>query len=588
MKGWRDWSLSEKLGKGIMFPALALFATLLISAALYASVIKRPIPDKASDLYWMVAQMQLSLNRLELDAWRYRAGQLARSEVDNSYAIAVSKYRMYSRPSPANTALAQVPGFPAVKAALAELFEKPPRSWSQRDAQQLSQDLAVLRPTLADFAVRARQQETGEMVQQLRLMESHQTLYLLGLTCWLGFLCLFWIVMHRFGKVKRQASQQQQILEREQAARAALVQSELARDTFLATISHEIRSPLQSIQTCVELMEYSVARDTVCYGYLARLKHSTEHLLEQVRDIMDISALKNLQLTLEPAATDIAALIAGIELAHRSLAEAKGLALSIDCPAMPPLWLDGHRLRQIVWNLLSNAIRYTDHGRIDLTLRHQDKQLLILVQDTGVGIADDLKAQLFRPFARGKTRRPGSSGLGLAIVHELVMLFGGRIQVASQPGQGSSFRLLLPVQEAADAAPAAEDAAAPGRILLLDDDDQIRESYHALLEAKGYAVDTVATVPAAIEKVHAQSYHVLLLDLQVGNASGYEVAEAARRTAVNLKTPVIGMTAFTQEFCDPRHTLLTGKLEKPFNFGQLQKLLTQYLPAASLGATKTA
>ncbi|POZ61622.1 hybrid sensor histidine kinase/response regulator [Chromobacterium alticapitis] len=582
----RTWRFAplKIIGYGRAFLALSLFATLLISAALYSSVIKRPIPDKASDLYWMVAQLQLSLNRVELDAWRYRAGQAGLPDVERSYAIAVSKYRMYSRPSAAHDVLAQVEGFAALSAALAEVFEQPPREWSQQDTQRLSSDLARLRPQLADFAVGARQRENSEMVQQLRLMEKHQTLYLLGLMCWLGFLCLFWVVMHRFGKVKRQASQQQQILEREQAARAALVQSELARDTFLATISHEIRSPLQSIQTCVELLEYSVQRDSAGYGYLARLKHSTEHLLEQVRDIMDVSALKNHQLTLEPAPTDIAALIATIELAHRGNAEAKGLALLIDCPAMPPLWLDGHRLRQIVWNLLSNAIRYTDHGRIELILRLQDRQLLVMVQDTGVGIPDDIKAQLFRPFARGKSRRPGSSGLGLAIVHELVMLFGGKIQVSTEVGSGSCFRLLLPVQQTGGQAASESGEPPQGRILLLDDDDHIRESYHALLEAKGYLVDTVSTVPAAIELVLADRYQLLLLDLQVGNASGYEVAEAARRASANLQTPVIGMTAFKQEFNDPRHALLAGKLEKPFNFGQLQKLLAQCLPAAQIAA----
>ncbi|WP_158248729.1 hybrid sensor histidine kinase/response regulator [Chromobacterium sinusclupearum] len=584
----KRFSLSEILGYGRVFMAISLCATLLISAALYSSVIKRPIPDKASDLYWMVAQLQLSLNRVEMDAWRYQAGQIPRQEVDSSYAIAISKYRMYSQPSAANAILAAVPGFPELRTALAGVFERPPRQWSRQDAQQLSQDLAQLRPQLADFAVQARQRENSEMVQQMKLMENHQTMYLLGLTCWLGFLCLFWVVMHRFGKIKRQASQQQQILEREQAARAALVQSELARDTFLATISHEIRSPLQSIQTCVELLEYSVQRDTPGYGYLARLKHSTEHLLEQVRDIMDISALKNHQLTLEPAATDIAALIETVELAHRSNAEAKGLSLRIDCPVLPALWLDGHRLRQIVWNLLSNAIRYTDNGHIELTLRYHERQLEIWVRDTGVGIPDEIKAQLFRPFARGKNRRPGSSGLGLAIVHELVMLFGGSIKVSSQVGAGSCFRLLLPALEAASMTELEDAEPQPGRILLLDDDEHIRESYHALLEAKGYLVDTVATVPAAIERVLSQRYHLLLLDLQVGNASGYEVAEAARQTLTNLKTPVIGMTAFKQEFYDPRQTLLTGKLEKPFNFGQLQKLLTLHLPASRQGAARTA
>ncbi|WP_158300859.1 HAMP domain-containing sensor histidine kinase [Chromobacterium sp. ATCC 53434] len=561
------------------FLALSLVATLLISWTLYAAVIKRPIPDKASDLYWMVAQTQLALNRVELDAWRYRAGQIPRREVDKSYAIAVSRYRMYSRPSYANATLAQIDGFAALRTALTGFFEAPPRAWSQQDAQQASRDIAALRPLLADFGVKARQRENSDVVQQMRMVEKHQTMYLLGLMCWLAFLCIFWFVLHRFGEVRRQATQQRQILEREQAARAALVQSELARDTFLATISHEIRSPLQSIQTCVELLEYSVPADSPGSDYLARLKLSTEHLLEQVRDIMDISALKNHQLALDPGATDVNALIQTIELAHRGNAEAKGLTLTMDCPELPVLWLDGHRLRQIVWNLLSNAIRYTDAGGITLTLGYRDRLLAIEVSDTGVGLSDEIKAQLFRPFARGKTRRPGSSGLGLAIVHELVTLFGGYIQVESEEGVGSRFSLRLPAQQAS-AHERDEAGQAPGRILLLDDDEHIRESYRALLEAKGYRVETLATVPAAIAKVHAENYDLLLLDLQLGNASGYEVAEAASRADANRKTPVIGMTAFKHEFNDPRQTLLAGKLEKPFSFDQLQRLLERSLPVA--------
>ncbi|MPQ71848.1 sensor histidine kinase KdpD, partial [Pseudomonas sp. MWU12-2323] len=170
----------------------------------------------------------------------------------------------------------------------------------------------------------------------------------------------------------------------------------------------------------------------------------------------------------------------------------KGLSLRIDCPVLPALWLDGHRLRQIVWNLLSNAIRYTDNGHIELTSRYHERQLEIWVRDTGVGIPDEIKAQLFRPFARGKNRRPGSSGLGMAIVHELVLLFGGSNKESSQVGAGSCFRLLLPALEAASMTELEDAGPQPGRILLLDEATSHIDS------------ETEQLVQRALEQLHGQ------------------------------------------------------------------------------------
>lgn len=566
------------------FLALSLLATVIISFTLYAAVIKRPITNKASDLYWMVAQMQLTFNRLEMDAWRYHSGQIPREETDKSYAIADSKYQLFTRSSLVNADLQKIEGYDQIKDLLIKIFQHPPRQWTKQDALELSSDMEQMRPLLADYGVRARYAENSLIVQQMRMVERHQTMYLLGLMCWLAFLGIFWFVLHRLAEIKRHSMQQQQVLEREQAARAALVQTELARDTFLATISHEIRSPLQSIQTCTELLEYSIPADNPGYAYLSRLKQSNAYLLAQVRDIMDISALKNHQLALDPAATDIEELVACIIAVHQDNAEAKGLALTVAVPPMPLLWLDGNRLRQIMWNLLSNAIRYTDQGQIRLEMEYRPRNLTLKVADTGVGIPEDIKVQLFRPFTRGKTRRPGSSGLGLAIVHELVTLFGGQIEVDSQESRGTTFTLNLPVQEAA--IPENSDAAGSGqnRVLLLDDDDPIRESYGALLQENGYSVASFATVNDAAAQVMRHRFDVLLIDLQVGAASGYEVAEAARRFGPNQHTPIIGMTAFQQEFNDARSALLAGKLEKPFSFSQLEQLLSMHLPRNNAGA----
>ncbi|MEO2215726.1 hybrid sensor histidine kinase/response regulator [Chromobacterium vaccinii] len=566
------------------FLALSLLATVIISFTLYAAVIKRPITNKASDLYWMVAQMQLTFNRLEMDAWRYHSGQITREETDKSYAIAESKYQLFTRSSLVNADLEKIEGFNQIKDLLTKIFRHPPRQWTKQDALELSSDMEQMRPLLADYGVKARYAENSLIVQQLRMVERHQTMYMLGLMCWLAFLGIFWFVLHRLAEIKRHSMQQQQVLEREQTARAALVRTELARDTFLATISHEIRSPLQSIQTCTELLEYSIPADNPGYAYLSRLKQSNAYLLAQVRDIMDISALKNHQLALDPAATDIEELVACIIAVHQGNAEAKGLALTVAVPPMPLLWLDGNRLRQIMWNLLSNAIRYTDQGQIRLEMEYHPRNLTLKVADTGVGIPEDIKVQLFRPFTRGKTRRPGSSGLGLAIVHELVTLFGGQIEVDSQEGRGTTFTLDLPVQEAA--IPENSDAAGSGqnRVLLLDDDDPIRESYGALLQENGYSVASFATVNDAAAQVMRHRFDVLLIDLQVGAASGYEVAEAARRFGPNQHTPIIGMTAFQQEFNDARSSLLAGKLEKPFSFSQLEQLLSMHLPRNNAGA----
>ncbi|POZ62994.1 ATP-binding response regulator [Chromobacterium alticapitis] len=540
-------------------------------------VAAQSLPPHSEDLYWSVAQLQVELERSRAELERLKWGEIDAGQAQTRLAIAQSRALDFVTPSTTRHQLSGVDGFPQLVVQLQRFFRDPRiRHPSQASAAALMEGIDQLRPTLAEFAVQSRVSEVGAREARNQEQERAQHLMSLWFALWVAICIVILGLLYRYQNARRDIASQQTLLEQERAAHQATVAAELDRTTFLATISHEIRSPLQTMQVCVELIEPRIESAGKTRAALERLKASMAHLMAQVRDIMDISAIHNMQFRLQPEDVDLAHALNEAIDAYRVQLEGKGLQLTVALEALPDsARLDGNRLRQIVGNLLSNAIRYTDHGAVTVAARAENRDglhlLEIRVADTGIGVPADLQTRIFQPFFQGRQRRPGSSGLGLAVVKELVRLMGGEITLRSEEGRGSEFVVRLPIHLP---------AAAPARsILLVDDDANVREPFSDCLALSGYAVTAAATAAEARRLLREKIFSVVLLDMQLGEDSGYDVAACAR-DGQNRDARLIAMTAYPEEYSDPRAAWFDEKLEKPFDLNRLRASLSPRGPSA--------
>ena len=375
------------------------------------------------------------------------------------------------------------------------------------------------------------------------------------------------------------------------AAAQAAESASRAKAEFLATMSHEIRTPLNGVIGLARVLAQSElpAREA---DYVRLINSCASTLLGMVNDVLDFSRIEAGQMVLEPADCDLRALIAETGDVFTDRARDKGIAFRVEVAPDVPQWvtLDGHRLRQILINLLGNAHKFTAQGSVTLrvgtgTLARQ-RSLQFAVQDTGIGISPENQAKLFKRFSQvdgSNTRRFQGSGLGLAISRDLAQLMGGDIRLASAPGAGSTFTLEIPLVEApVSAQPATSPAAtAASEAILLVEDNPINQLVaQALLEKLGYAnVTTAEDGEQALRLCAQQRFDLVLMDCQMPVMDGFEATRRMR--AAGLRMPIVALTAGAVSD-DRERCLASGMndyLAKPIEAGQLGGALSFWLSA---------
>ncbi len=354
-----------------------------------------------------------------------------------------------------------------------------------------------------------------------------------------------------------------------------------AKADFLAMMSHEIRTPLNGVIGMTDLLLQeplpSAARDQA-----RTIRSSGDGLLALVNDILDFTRIEQGQLHLERTAFEPGMVVDEVVGLFRERMRIAGVALSLSVPATRP-WCEGDplRLRQIVLNLVGNAVKFTAAGSISVVLELTDGRWRLCVTDTGVGMNAEVQARLFQPFTQAEastSRRFGGSGLGLSIVKRLIDLMGGTITVTSEPGGGSCFtvELPLPVLPARLATPVDGTPSAANlglRVLVVDDNRVNRTIAKAMLDRLGCATDLAEDGASAIALATGTAYDLILMDCQMPEIDGLEATRRLR--AAGNRTPVIALTANAGE--DDRHACtaagMDGFLTKPLRQDTLRQAL---------------
>jgi signal transduction histidine kinase/ActR/RegA family two-component response regulator len=344
-------------------------------------------------------------------------------------------------------------------------------------------------------------------------------------------------------------------LRRRRAEAEAAVQ---AKDEFLANMSHEIRTPLTGIIGFAGLLVPMKGLPDLARGYVQRIVTSGQALLAVVNDILDFSKLEAGQVELDAQPFEIARFFEETLALVSGAAEAKGLGLELEIDAHAPaaLTADSGRLRQILLNLLNNAIKFTEAGKIRLRASHDaaNNRLRVAVSDTGCGIPEDRLHRLFQRFSQvdgSVSRRYGGTGLGLSICKTLVELMGGQIIVESSAGSGSTFSFWIDakpavggVQAPLDAPTLVAPAGAPAHILVVDDLDANRALIRAILEASGHRVEEAAGGAEAVNAVIRSPFDLIFMDLQMPGMDGFAAARAIRAIdAPGRSTPIVALSA---------------------------------------------
>jgi len=378
-------------------------------------------------------------------------------------------------------------------------------------------------------------------------------------------------------------------------------QADRTKSTFLANMSHEIRTPMNSILGYSRLLNKQIT-DPKQKEYLDIVETSGRNLLALIEDILDLSKIEAGKIELDFKAVDTHALIEEIGNIFRIKTREKGIDFIIEeDPAIPQgLILDETRIRQILFNLVGNAVKFTEEGHIKLTLTrtHPEKEiskvhLIFIVEDTGIGIAEDQIERIFHAFEqqKGQSSRYGGTGLGLAITKRLVEIMNGTISVSSQVGQGSLFTFELPeveispLQVTKTVSPLIQHESLDFQgacVLVVEDNPHNLALIRSFLEAQNIKVEEAENAHEAVNALKSGNIHpgLILMDMKTPVMDGFEATRLLKSDERLSRIPIIALTAFNlkDEKEKLKNTPCDGFLIKPIDEDRLFEELKKHLP----------
>jgi signal transduction histidine kinase/CheY-like chemotaxis protein len=384
------------------------------------------------------------------------------------------------------------------------------------------------------------------------------------------------------------------LFELSRAERARAEAATRAKDEFVAMVSHELRTPLNVIMGWVRLLRSGALPESTKEKALDVIERNSNAQSQLVADLLDISRVMTGKIRLDPAQVDVGQLVSLVLEDARFVLEAKRLELEAVLPPGAAIMRgDAERLKQIVWNLLLNAVKFTPKGgRVRVELRHIDSDLELKVRDTGIGIAPEFLPHVFDTFRQSdskSTRKHGGLGVGLSIVKHLVELHGGAIEARSAgSGQGAEFTVRLPVSPlisttlgvakvpatVAQRKPFARPQILTGlSVLIVDDEEDARDLLRIVIESCDARVHVAASATQALATLASEHVDVIVSDIGMPEQDGYDLIRAVRSLADTSKAslPAIALTAFARGE-DRSQALLAGfnaHMTKPVELGDL-------------------
>ncbi|MDM5182063.1 ATP-binding protein [Massilia sp. DJPM01] len=589
--------IRENWSKFAAFAAMAAVATTAMAYYSYgllvspAQLVATTGPNEG--YYWTVAQYQIQFERLDNQIVRYASGMDRNIEaLKLRQQVLQSKFHVLSSESLLTDFF--VKGVPMYRESVDKLGAFMAHVDKDLEALPKQQELVgrlvgrfdEMRDTVNELSNAVRFAEMKHREATLAdFTEKRSKLFAFVMVLWGMFIGGIGLYMLNYFRAKHLIAQNEASILAERKAEAALADAIFTKNTILGTISHELKTPLQTIISSIDLLVKRMvsARDA---EVVERLTSAAARLEAQMEDLTDYARLGAGKLELRRMVFDPGELLERVVDEFKGQAVNSGLDLVLRRKKRAlQVASDARRFEQIATNLITNAIKYTPTGRIQVTLdlvtANGDK-LDLVVEDTGPGISPDKLPSLFEPFTQldqSRTRKYDGAGMGLAIVQRLVELFGGTIEVQSIVGRGTRFEVVLPVEvisgEPAGPENSRMDIAEHHRILLVDDNAEVRVSVKEVLTEIGYVCDAADSGKVALQKLATHSYDAILLDISMPGMDGFEVAAAVRATpGRNQHVPIVALSAYSPDVAPPEQRApFSAHVAKPVRMDTLRNIM---------------